>query len=119
MGGGLLPVSRFEGGYRRKPPRRNGAVEFAKLARAWGDHLRAVSLDRPTIDVGAIPLPAIADADGLLSKSLALLARTIVLQLPRVKNDTKRAAMGALLLALADGLEALQLPDEQPWHLRD
>ncbi len=116
MGGGLATALRSPPS---RKPRRNGAEEFAKLARAWGDHLRAVALDKPRVDVTGIPMPSLADADGILAKSAALLARTIILQLPRVKNDTKRAALGALLLALADMLEALQLPDEQPHWLRD
>lgn len=99
--------------------RRNGAEEFTKLARAWGDHLRAVLLDKPRVDVSNIPLPSIADADGVLSKSVALLIRTIILHLPRVSHETKRAALGAALLALADALEALQLPDKQPHWLQD
>ena len=59
-----------------------------------------------------IPLPPIADG---ISKPAALLIRTILMTLPKVKDDLKRRALGGLLLSLADTLDALSMPDKPYW----
>lgn len=104
-----------------RPAKKNGAQGHADLARAWGDYLLADSLTRtvPLASPLGLPLPALADASGPLGKPVALLVRTLVLAVPRTANDTRRRALGGVLLALADLLEALQLPETSPYWLKD
>ncbi len=103
-----------------RPPKKNGAVEHAKLARLFGQWLLAETIgEKPAATPVGTPLPSPSGVSGFLQHAICLLIRTLIVRLNHTQNETKLRATGAAMLALADLLEALELSDTPQYWLRD
>lgn len=97
--------------------KKNGARAFVHAGRRWAAFLSEKE-PHPNADLFLAPFPDVS-SDGVIVNQLARAVRVISLNADHIDHDVKKAALAAALSAIADALEALELPDRPPHWLRD